>query len=101
MLNAQPRPPAGPGWPHLSKDTTNDALVPVENAPWFAPGARGAGAADRADVRSRPSSCASFGRYGTGISRGCIRWVMYGRRPRCKRNLTISEAFGCGHVFGL
>src|SRR5262249_43211687 len=27
--------------------------------------------------------------------------VMYGRRPRCKRNLTISEAFGCGHVFGL
>src|SRR5262245_45169921 len=26
---------------------------------------------------------------------------MYGRRPRCKRNLTISEAFGCGHVFGL
>ena len=23
---------------------------------------------------------------------------MYGRRPRCKRNLTISEAFGCGHV---
>jgi hypothetical protein len=22
-------------------------------------------------------------------------------RPRCKRNLTISEAFGCGHVFGL
>jgi len=29
------------------------------------------------------------------------RWVMYGRRPRCKRNLTISEAFGCGHVFGL
>ena len=31
----------------------------------------------------------------------CPRWVMYGRRPRCKRNLTISEAFGCGHVFGL
>src|SRR5262245_10387311 len=29
------------------------------------------------------------------------QWVMYGRRPRCKRNLTISEAFGCGHVFGL
>jgi hypothetical protein len=27
--------------------------------------------------------------------------AMYGRRPRCKRNLTISEAFGCGHVFGL
>jgi hypothetical protein len=27
--------------------------------------------------------------------------VMYGRCPRCKRNLTISEAFGCGHVFGL
>jgi len=27
--------------------------------------------------------------------------VMYGRRPRCKRNQTISEAFGCGHVFGL
>jgi hypothetical protein len=27
--------------------------------------------------------------------------VMYGRRPRCKRNLTICEAFGCGHVFGL
>jgi hypothetical protein len=31
----------------------------------------------------------------------CLPWVMYGRRPRCKRNLTISEAFGCGHVFGL
>ena len=30
-----------------------------------------------------------------------VLWVMYGRRPRCKRNLTISEAFGCGHVFGL
>ena len=30
-----------------------------------------------------------------------MHWVMYGRRPRCKRNLTISEAFGCGHVFGL
>ena len=30
-----------------------------------------------------------------------LRGVMYGRRPRCKRNLTISEAFGCGHVFGL
>jgi AcrR family transcriptional regulator len=30
-----------------------------------------------------------------------FQWVMYGRRPRCKRNLTISEAFGCGHVFGL
>ena len=29
------------------------------------------------------------------------RWVMYGRCPRCKRNLTISEAFGCGHLFGL
>jgi tetratricopeptide (TPR) repeat protein len=28
-------------------------------------------------------------------------WVMYGRRPRCKRNLTISEAFGCSHVSGL
>jgi len=26
---------------------------------------------------------------------------MYGRCPRCKRNLTISEAFGRGHVFGL
>jgi hypothetical protein len=23
----------------------------------------------------------------------------FGRRPRCKRNLTISEAFGCGHVW--
>ena len=31
----------------------------------------------------------------------CHRWIMYGRRPRSKRNLTISEAFGCGHVFGL
>ena len=29
------------------------------------------------------------------------RWAMYGRRPRCKRNLTFSEAFGCSHVFGL
>ena len=30
-----------------------------------------------------------------------LLWVMYGRCPRCKRNLTLSEAFGCGHVFGL
>ncbi len=30
-----------------------------------------------------------------------VQGVMYGRRPPCKRNLTISEAFGCGHVFGL
>ena len=28
-------------------------------------------------------------------------WAMYGRRPRCKRNLTFCEAFGCSHVFGL
>jgi len=28
-------------------------------------------------------------------------WVMYGRRPRCKRNLTLSETFGCSHVSGL
>jgi hypothetical protein len=26
--------------------------------------------------------------------------VWYGRRPRCKRNVTISEAFGCSHVSG-
>ena len=26
---------------------------------------------------------------------------IYRDRPRCKRNLTISEAFGCGHVFAL
>jgi hypothetical protein len=31
----------------------------------------------------------------------CVSKIMYGRRPRCKMNLTISEAFGCGHVFGL
>jgi len=30
-----------------------------------------------------------------------VQGVMYGRRPRYKRNLTVSEAFGCGHVFGL
>jgi len=29
------------------------------------------------------------------------RWAMYGRRPRCKRNLTFCEAFGCSHVSGL
>src|ERR1035437_84224 len=99
MLNAQPRPPAGPGWPHLSKDTTNDALVPVENAPWLAPGARGAGAADRADVRSRPSSCASFGRYGTGISRGCIRWVKLTRsRPERTGRLRLPDL--CVDQFG-
>ena len=27
--------------------------------------------------------------------------AMYGRRPRCKRNLTFCEAFGCSHVYGL
>ena len=26
---------------------------------------------------------------------------MYGRRPRCKRNLAFCEAFGCSHVSGL
>jgi len=26
---------------------------------------------------------------------------MYGRRPRCKKNLTFYEAFGCSHVYGL
>src|SRR5207302_10108770 len=30
-----------------------------------------------------------------------LRWAMYGRRPRCKRNLTFCEAFGCSHVSGL
>ncbi len=30
-----------------------------------------------------------------------MRRAMYGRRPRCKRNLTFSEAFGCSHVYGL
>jgi hypothetical protein len=39
--------------------------------------------------------------WGCFISPDPSAWVMYGRRPRCKRNLTISEAFGCGHVFGL
>jgi hypothetical protein len=43
--------------------------------------------------------------YGTSlpdlISAGRYDWVMYGRRPQCKSKLTISEAFGCGHVFGL
>ena len=29
------------------------------------------------------------------------RRAMYGRRPRCKRNLTFCEAFGCSHVSGL
>jgi hypothetical protein len=28
-------------------------------------------------------------------------WAMYGRRPRCKRNLMFCEAFGCSHVYGL
>ena len=27
------------------------------------------------------------------------RRAMYGRRPRCKRNLTFCEAFGCSHVW--
>ena len=33
--------------------------------------------------------------------REMTRWAMYGRRPRCKRNLTFCEAFGCSHVYGL
>ena len=33
--------------------------------------------------------------------REMTRWAMYGRRPRCKRNLTFSETFGCSHVYGL
>ena len=50
------------------------------------------------------SSCAAstmtLARASIGNRVSCLS-VMYGRRPRCKRNLTISEAFGCGHVFGL
>jgi hypothetical protein len=41
------------------------------------------------------------GGMGANLRNDLLLWVMYGRRPRCKRNLTISEAFGCGHVFGL
>ncbi len=33
--------------------------------------------------------------------REVTRWAMYGRRPRCKRNLMFCEAFGCSHVYGL
>jgi hypothetical protein len=33
--------------------------------------------------------------------REMTQWAMYGRRPRCKRNLTFSETFGCSHVYGL
>ena len=30
------------------------------------------------------------------------RWVMYGRRPRCKRESDFSAKHsGCGHVYGL
>ena len=49
------------------------------------------------------SSTSAFARGGMGHFGGRRggHGVMYGRRPRCKRNLTISEAFGCGHVFGL
>ena len=43
----------------------------------------------------------SAGPKGRMIGYRPLMGVMYGRRPRCKRNLTISEAFGCGHVFGL
>ena len=40
---------------------------------------------------------------GSHIGRACAMGIYppLKRRPRCKRNLTISEAFGCGHVFGL
>src|SRR5262245_15824069 len=31
---------------------------------------------------------------------GAALSVMYGRRPRCKRNLTFPRMVGCGHVFG-
>ncbi len=49
------------------------------------------------------SSKFPIGVIGSGHIGGAIGglWVMYGRRPRCKRNLTISEAFGCSHVSGL
>ena len=40
-------------------------------------------------------------RYQNRARRQTSKGAMYGRCPRCKRNLTISEAFGCGHVFGL
>src|SRR5262245_49825212 len=42
----------------------------------------------------RPDQAGHFATHTEGLFR-----VMYGRRPRCKRNLTISEAFGCGHVW--
>jgi hypothetical protein len=38
--------------------------------------------------------------HSSGRLKGPLR-AMYGRRPRCKRNLTFCEAFGCSHVFGL
>src|SRR5215475_3346616 len=41
-------------------------------------------------LRTCPSASAAF--------RLC---AMYGRRPRCKRNLTFPRMVGCGHVFGL
>jgi len=39
----------------------------------------------------------------TRVARISSGWVvsMYGRRPRCKENLTFSELVGCSHVFGL
>jgi len=39
--------------------------------------------------------------FGLQRAAGPYRRAMYGRRPRCKENLTFSEAFGCSHVFGL
>src|SRR5215472_5085238 len=53
----------------------------------------------RGNVGSPKGRCQS--RVRRSANRRCLSWVMYGRRPPCKRNLTISEGFGCGHVFGL
>lgn len=82
---------ARPGLPHVSKDTPDDELVPVENALWLASGVRRAGAADRADVRSRPSSGASLDRYGSRIS-SCIRRVKLTRsRPKRSGRLRLPD----------
>ena len=35
------------------------------------------------------------------VDRTMALCAMYGRRPRCKRNLTFPRMVGCGHVFGL
>jgi hypothetical protein len=52
-------------------------------------------------IQKRETNYLQINSSGLQRTAGPYRCAMYGRRPRCKRNLTFREAFGCSHVSGL